>query len=77
MKHKKDWGPGYRYFKCEECGHEWREPSRDCTSMSGEPCSNEECTDIFCSLIMPHKIEPHYEWPTDPFGNLLRDHKYE
>ena len=24
IEHKIDWGPGFRFFKCE-CGHEWKE----------------------------------------------------
>lgn len=30
--------PGFRYFRCDGCEHEWIEPSRDATSPSGEDC---------------------------------------
>lgn len=33
--------PGIRYFKCDDCGHEWLEPSRDVSSPSGDDCK--EC----------------------------------
>lgn len=35
--------PGFRYFRCGECGCEWMKPSRDATSPSGDECS--ECGD--------------------------------
>ena len=66
--HKQDWGPGFRYFKCEECNHEFKEATRHCESMSLETCP--KCR----SDVFPGKIERHYEWPTDKNGNLL---KYE
>ena len=65
-KHKVDWGPGYRFFYCEECGTEWKDVSRDCTSPSGDTCINQECQE-FCH---PIGYEPHYDWETDQFGNL-------
>lgn len=30
--------PGYRYFRCLDCEHEWVQHSRDKTSPSGEEC---------------------------------------
>ena len=65
MKHKIDWGPGYRLFVCNGCRHQWKEKSRDCQSPSGEQCPN--CEDEF---VHPHSHEPHYEWPTDGSGNV-------
>jgi hypothetical protein len=73
--HKKDWGPGYRFFKCDECGHEWTSKSRDWTSPSLELCPISEQDYDKCS----HGIgcyeggEPHYEWPTDQSGNLINE----
>lgn len=31
-------GPGFRFFRCGECGNEWIEPCRDRDSPSGESC---------------------------------------
>jgi hypothetical protein len=64
-QHKVDWGPGYRMFKCDNCNREWKEPSRDCTSPSGECCP--ECNEF----TSPHEYEEHYEWETDRSGNLI------
>lgn len=64
MKHKVDWGPGYRFFICEECGFDWKEQSRDCTSLSGSSCP--ECNEF----THPYGNEKHYEWDTDDGGNL-------
>lgn len=64
-KHKQDWGPGYRLFKCS-CGHEWKDKSRHCESPSGDDCP--KCMEEF---VHPHGHEKHYEWPTDGAGNLL------
>jgi hypothetical protein len=65
MKHKVDWGPGYRIFVCEECGTQWREKSRHCQSPSLSPCPvcRADCFDP--------RAEPHYEWPTDESANLI------
>lgn len=64
MKHKVDWGPGYRGFVCEECGHAWRERSRHCESPSSDTCPN-------CRAdAWPASYERHYEWETDQSGNL-------
>lgn len=69
MIHKKDWGPGWRYFDCETCGTMWKEKSRDCTSPSSVPCKNTECEDMYG--ISPFGHVKRYEWPTDKSGNLL------
>lgn len=69
MKHLVDWGPGFRFFKCEECGSEWKAKSRDCTSPSGETCIKDDCL-TFCH---PVDYEEHYEWETDGFGNLKNE----
>lgn len=29
---------GWRYFKCRNCGCDWRQTSRDCYTPSGESC---------------------------------------
>jgi len=29
---------GWRYFRCEDCGHLWKQTTRDCDSPSGENC---------------------------------------
>ena len=63
-KHKVDWGPGWTYFECDECGQVWRESSRDCASPSSSVC---ECCD---ALTQPSRFEPHYEWKTDVWGNI-------
>lgn len=36
--------PGFRAFRCDDCGHSWQEPSRDCMSSSGEHC--EKCSEF-------------------------------
>lgn len=61
--HKKDWCPGYRFFRCD-CGYQWDDRSRDCQSPSGDSCP--KCHE-FCS---PDGYETHYEWETDQSGNL-------
>ena len=73
MKHKKDWGPGYRFFKCDECGHEWTSKSRDWTSPSSESCPKMVDTDHSYGEGYYEGGEPHYEWPTDMHGNLIEE----
>lgn len=71
--HKVDWGPGYRFFECEDCGHQWKEESRHCQSPSSEPCRmfmEDQCENY--NGVYPHGHEKHYEWPTDESGNLIR-----
>lgn len=65
MKHKVDWGPGFRLFRCD-CGHEWKDKSRHCESPSTEGCH--KCDN---DAIVPYWFERHYEWATDKSGNLL------
>jgi len=71
--HKKDWGPGYRIFRCEneQCALEWREASRDCTSPSGSVCP------ICSEATPPYDCEAHYEWKTDKNGNLIERYCYK
>lgn len=59
--------PGYRRFVCDECDHEWWEPTRDCRSPSGEFCPVEDCG----AFAHPHGAEAHPEWSTDRSGNLV------
>lgn len=65
MKWGKDWGPGWRYFHCEECGYKFSEKCRDCTSPSGSICKN--CH----QQVSPVDYEMHLEWPVDAHKNLL------
>jgi len=65
LRHKKDWGPGFRIFKCSECQHKWREVCRDCVSTADLPCP--ECKEN----CYPIGYEKHYEWETDELGNLI------
>ena len=55
----KNWGPGIRYFHCNDCGNQWESKCRNCTSLSGEACK--DCGN-FCE---PHDFERHDEWPVD------------
>lgn len=64
LRHKKDWGPGYKIFKCDKCGRRWKIAERDCTSGSGAAC---ECS----AFAYPVGYEKHYEWETDAQGNIL------
>lgn len=63
--------PGKRFFKCDECNHEWIEPCRDCLSPSGSTCPNEDCY----SFTSPDDYQKHPEWPTD-CGNLIKGYDY-
>ena len=63
-KHKVDWGPGFRLFICD-CEHIWDEKSRHCQSLSVSSCP--ECDEI----VSPIGYDEHYEWETDPSGNLI------
>lgn len=59
---------GWRIFYCDDCGHIWKETSRDAASPSGDTCPN-------CS----HWVTPgDYELdPTIPIdeqtGNLIKN----
>jgi hypothetical protein len=57
--------PGYRNFRCEECGHTFREPTRDCASPSLETCP------CCAADAYPHSYDPHPEWPVNADGNLI------
>ena len=70
--------PGFRFFKCDECGSEWKSESRDCYSPSGECCLNQDCESMMNgALTSPHNYEEHPEWPTDGSGNLIPGTDYE
>jgi hypothetical protein len=78
MKHKKDWGPGFRLFRCVACGHTWKEVCRDCTSLSSSMCPNIETHDTHdIHSATPYGHEKHYDWPTDSYGNLIEGYDYE
>lgn len=64
MKHKIDWGPGIRFFHCEECNLDFQYPTRHCESPSKDFCPR--C----CEDCEPLSFERHYEWETDKSGNL-------
>lgn len=61
----KDWGPGWLYYRCEDCGFQWSEKSRDCQSLSPSCCEN--CDELADSC----GFETHYEWPVDLHKNLV------
>lgn len=63
----KDWGPGWTYYRCEDCGNQWAEKSRDCCSPSGSSCEN--CYEF----SHPCGREMHLEWEVDGAKNLIRD----
>jgi NAD-dependent SIR2 family protein deacetylase len=65
MKWGVDWGPGWSYYHCEECGNKFSEKSRDCTSPSGTSCPN--CH----GFTNPIGNEMHLEWPVDQSKNLI------
>lgn len=67
--------PGFRMFRCDSCGHKWKEPSRDCHSPSIDSCPNYGIGE--CDYGMGEVIdwEEHPEWPMDN-GNLIRDFDY-
>ena len=67
--------PGKTFFECDECGHKWWEPSRDCKSMSGSDCPNTSQDHVY-NFASPVSYEEHPEWPTDNSGNLLKDYDY-
>lgn len=66
MEWGKDWGPGWTYYRCDECGFQWSEKSRDCQSLSGSSC--EECGEF----ASPSGYETHFEWHVDSHKNLLK-----
>ena len=58
---------GWRYFECEECKHQWTEPSRDCRSPSLEMCP--KCHD--CE-VYPISYQPDPKLKSDDMGNLMQ-----
>lgn len=55
---------GWRHFRCQECGHQWKWPSRDAFSPSGENCPR--CHE----WIHPHQSEVDATILCDKMGNL-------
>lgn len=78
-KYKETWGPGYRFFKCFQCGEEWKEKCRDWTTHSSSSCPKMHT--VFHQYVpaMGEYMggEPHYEWATDASGNLLEEIDHE
>ena len=71
-------------FKCKECGYEWKEVSRDCTSPSGVTCpkrinwvDSPETDPHVHGICYPIDNEPHYDWPVDCGGNLIKEYDYK
>lgn len=60
--------PGYRYFKCDDCGANWKSACRDYRSASGEHCPNADCE--FQPIAHPRGNEL-VDLPVDKDGNLL------
>lgn len=56
---------GWRFFKCEECGYNWKETTRDHFSPSGECCP--KC----CGWCFPYHREYDSSLSVDHMGNLL------
>lgn len=56
---------GWRFFRCEDCEAEWRSPSRDARSPSGDGCP--ECG----SWVHPNHYELDESLPVDLWGNLM------
>lgn len=71
----KDFGPGFRFFVCEECGHKWKDASRDWTSPSSDPCPKIDEVEHLYGEGLYTGGEPHYEWPTSG-GNLIPGYNY-
>ena len=46
---------GVRYFTCPVCSTDWKSEARDCLSLSGEPCPNDDCE----SLVYGNIVQPH------------------
>ena len=57
---------GWRNFQCFECGHEWKESTRDHHSPSGINCP--KCSE-FCR---PHDSRADESLKVDYLGNLIR-----
>lgn len=59
--------PGYRKFKCDECGTEMQIVTRDHKSLSGVACPG--CGE----WLVPHHAIPDRTLPVDGSGNLKFD----
>lgn len=60
---------GWRFFRCHECGHEWKEASRDAASPSGDDCP--ACMEGWeHSWVGPYRYEIDPSITVDRFGNL-------
>jgi hypothetical protein len=59
---------GWRLFKCDECGEQWKTTSRDIYSPSGEDCG--------CCGAWVHPFSRSQDPPvvTDGMGNVI-DHE--
>lgn len=68
-------GAGYRFFICDECGHKWAEVCRDYETPSISTCPNIRAKH---SQMIGEYVggEAHPEWPTDSYGNLLKNYDY-
>jgi hypothetical protein len=53
-------GPGVRYFRCDECGKEWLDVSRDADSPSGESCDCGEW--VFASRATTEQFDRLWKW---------------
>jgi len=60
--------PGYRYFRCDDCGTDWKSASRDYRSASVEHCPNGDCE--FQPANSPRGNQ-FVDLPVDKDGNLL------
>jgi hypothetical protein len=65
--------PGFKFYRCEECGHEWTEKSRDCKSPSMSTCPyfNDDWDRHVTGVGQVTGREEHPEWTVDRSGNLI------
>lgn len=56
--------PGWRIFRCSECGRHWESTSRDYSTPSGDEC--EGCGE----WVFPYDSRPDATLPVNEFGNL-------
>ena len=57
---------GWRIFRCDECGYDWAEPTRDRFSPS------RECCPLCQVLTTPIRSLEDDKLQTDRFGNLIK-----
>jgi hypothetical protein len=57
---------GWRLFRCDECGQQWQETSRDIYSPSGVDCA---CCGAWVS---PHNRMSNPAVETDDMGNVIK-----